>query len=79
MPEDIVYKPALVKCLGPEPHQFTTPEDVKQLAHYVANPTGFVGFTVSNESLADVRCPRCGHQVEAVTDARGFAVRPPGE
>ena len=78
MPEEIVYEPALVKCVGPEHHRFTTREDVEQLAHYVAPQNTFVGFTIPNESLVDVRCPECGHQVEAVTDERGFAVRPPG-
>jgi hypothetical protein len=77
MPEEIVYAPALVRCLGPEHHHFTTATDVRQLAHYVANRE-FVGFTVPNRALVDVRCPGCSYQVEAVTDERGFAVRPPG-
>jgi predicted RNA-binding Zn-ribbon protein involved in translation (DUF1610 family) len=79
MPEEIVFQPAWVRCLGPEHHHFTTAEDVEQLAHYVANRNEPVGFTIPNEALVDVRCPECGHQVEAVTDERGFAVRPPGE
>jgi hypothetical protein len=79
MPEEIVYEPALVKCEGPEHHRFTTAEDVMQLAHYVAGHDEPIGLTIPNESLVDVRCPECGHQVEAVTDERGFAVRPPGE
>jgi hypothetical protein len=77
--EEFVWQPALVKCEGPEHHRFTTAEDVMQQAHYVAPGNVFVGFTVPNESLVDVRCPWCGHQVEAVTDERGFAARPPGE
>lgn len=79
MPEKIVFQPAWVRCLGPEHHHFTTAEDAKQLAHYVANRNEPIGFTIPNEALVDVRCRECGHQVEAVTDERGFAVRPPGE
>ena len=78
MPEEIVYEPALVKCEGPEHHRFTTAGDVEQLAHYVANRNTLVGFTIPNEALVDVRCRECGAQVEAVTNERGFAVRPPG-
>ena len=78
MPEEIVYQPAWVRCKGPEHHHFTTPGDVRQLAHYVANRE-FVGFTIPHGSLDKVRCPTCRHQVEEVTDERGFAVRPPGE
>ena len=37
MPEKIVFQPAWVRCTGPQRHHFTTAEDVKQLAHYVAN------------------------------------------
>jgi hypothetical protein len=76
MPEEIAYERAWVRCIGPERHEFATAEDVKQLAHYVA-PREFVGFTIPNGSLDRVRCPDCGHRVEAVTDERGFAVRPP--
>ena len=79
MPEEIVFQPAWVRCLGPEHHHFTTAEDVEQLAHYVANRNEPVGFTIPNEALVDVRCRECGAQIEAVTDERGFAVRPPGE
>jgi hypothetical protein len=76
MPEEIVYEPAWVRCLGPEHHHFTTSEDVEQLAHYVAPGNEFVGFSIPNESLVDVRCPKCGHQVEPVTDEQGWAARP---
>jgi hypothetical protein len=44
MPEEIVYEPALVECVGPEHHRFTTAEDVKQLAHYVAGHDAPIGF-----------------------------------
>ena len=76
MPEKIVYEPALVECVGPEHHRFTTAGDVKQLAHYVAGHDVPIGFTIPNQSLVDVRCPECGHQVEAVTGEGGWAVRP---
>ena len=79
MPEKIVFQPAWVRCLGPEHHHFTTAEDVEQLAHYVAGQNAPLGFTIPHGSLDKVRCHKCGHQVEAVTDERGFAVRPPGE
>jgi hypothetical protein len=78
MSKKIVFQPAWVRCLGPEHHHFTTAEDVKQLAQYVAGHE-FVGFTIPHGSLDKVRCPKCDHQVEEVRDAQGFAVRPPAE
>jgi hypothetical protein len=79
MPEKIVFQPAWVRCTGPERHHFTTAEDVKQLAHYVAGQNAPLGFTIPHGSLDKVRCPECGHQVEEVKDEQGWAARPPGE
>ena len=76
MPKEVVFQPAKVRCIGPERHCFTTAEHVRQLAQYVAPGNEFVGFSIPNESLVDVRCPKCGHQVEPVTDEQGWAVRP---
>ena len=76
MPKEVVFQPAKVRCIGPERHCFTTAENVRQLAQYVASGNEFVGFSIPNESLVDVRCPESGHQVEAVTDEQGWAVRP---
>jgi hypothetical protein len=59
-----------------EQDRFTTAEDVMQLAHYVAGHDAPIGLTIPNESLVDVRCLECGHQVEAVTDEQGWAMRP---
>jgi len=79
MPTEIVWRPAWVRCLGPERHCFTTEEDVKQLAQYVAPGNQFVGFSIPHGSLDKVRCPTCGHQVEPVTNEQGFAVKLPEE
>jgi hypothetical protein len=79
MPEEIVYEPAWVRCLGPERHCFTTEEDVEQLAQYVVPGNKFVGFSIPHGSLDKVRCRECGHQVEEVRDEQGWAARPPGE
>ena len=76
MREKVVYEPALVKCEGPEHHRFTTEERVRQKAHYVANHDAPIGLTSPHGSLDKVRCPKCGHQVEAVTDEQGWNVRP---
>ena len=74
MPKEVVFQPAKVRCIGPERHCFTTAENVKQLAQYVAPGNEFVGFSIPQGSLDKVKCPKCRHQVEEVRNAQGFTV-----
>jgi hypothetical protein len=74
MPDTYVWRTARVRCIGPEHHLFTTKEDVKHKAHYVADQDAPIGCTIPQGSLVKVRCPACNHQVEEVTNAQGFTV-----
>jgi hypothetical protein len=72
---DDVYQPALVECVGPEHHRFTTAEDVRQIEHTVAQ-YDVAFYSIPHGSLDKVRCRECGHQVEPVLDEQGWALRP---
>jgi hypothetical protein len=74
MSDEDVWRTARVRCIGPEHHEFTTEEDVKHKAHYVAGEDEPIGCTIPQGSLDNVRCRECGHQVEEVRNAQGFTV-----